>query len=479
MDIASLLPLAPELFLAVLVMVLLIGAATGGEKASPAVNCAAALGLIVAGVGLFLFAPATKTVLLGGHVGVDAYGGFIGLLILVTSITALLLSRRYIKNEAMDKPEYAVLLLFATLGMMLMVKAESLLGLYMGLELQSLSLYVMAAWRRDDVRSSEAGLKYFVLGALASGLLLYGITLVYGASGTVLFEKLHGLLLEGKPPVEIVLGFVFILAAMSFKVSAVPFHMWAPDVYEGAPTSVTAFFAAVPKLAGLALLIKLLAGPFAGLAAQAQLILLFLSAASVLVGAFAAIAQRNIKRMLAYSSIGHVGFILMGLAAGGQNGLQAGLLYLLIYLPMTLGAFAILLGLRRDGVYLEQLSDLAGFSKTRPVLAALMSVFMFSMIGVPPLAGFFGKFAVLVAAVDAGFIWLAILGVCASVVSAYYYLRVVKIMYFDAGAGGFERVPGFGLVSVGGLAALFVLGFILQPEFFNMAVGSAVKALVG
>lgn len=477
MDMTTLLPLLPELFLACAGMALLIWGAFAGDKAAGAVGITTGVAFLVALGGLFHL-PVEKAILLGGHVGVDGYSIFIKVLILITALAALALSGRYITHQGMGKPEYPVLVLFATLGMMLMVSAESLLGLYVGLELQSLALYVLAAFRRDDARSSEAGLKYFVLGALASGLLLYGISLVYGTTGTVLFDKLHTVLAVGKPGVEITLGFIFILAALAFKISAAPFHMWAPDVYEGAPTSVTAFFAAAPKLAGMALLIKILSLPFVALALASQQILAVLAVASILVGAFAAIAQSNIKRLMAYSSIGHVGFIVMGLLAGKAQGVEAALLYLAIYLPTTLGAFAILLALRREGQYLEQLSDYAGLSKTHPVMAALFSVFLFSMIGVPPLAGFFGKLYVLVAAVEVGFIWLAVLGVCASVVSAYYYLRIIKIMYFDKSAGGIELVGGLRLKTVLIFSAVFVLGFVLQPSLLNDAIAGATKALL-
>ncbi len=478
MEMTSLYPVASEIFLACAGMLLLLWGATAGEKSTGAITVATGIAFIIA---IFMAGhyETAKAVVMGGHVGSNAYVLFIKVLLLLSALASLVLSQHFLKSSKLSRPEYPVLVLFATLGMMLMVSAESLLGLYMGLELQSLTLYVLAAFRRDNAKSSESGLKYFVLGALASGLLLYGISLIYGGSGTILFGMLHEVVTADKPPVELVLGFVFILAAMAFKISAVPFHMWTPDVYEGAPTPVTAFFAAAPKLAGIALLIKLLYGPFHGLLAQSTPIILVLSVASMTLGAFAAIAQSNIKRMMAYSSIGHVGFALVGLVAGGQEGVQATLLYLLIYLPMTLGAFGIILSLRRDGVYLEQISDLAGLSKTRPALAAIMTVFMFSMMGIPPLAGFFSKFYVFLAVVEARYVWLAVLGVCLSVVGAYYYLRIIKIMYFDKQMEGFQRVPGWGVASLLGVTVLFILTLAVKPDWALSITHDAAKALIG
>lgn len=476
--------LAPEIALAVLGMFLLLAGCFMGNGSTLKVNIATGISFFVV-MSMILFTKGYTTalgdngqgmVLLGGHIGVDGFTNFVKLLLLAASIAALMLSHHALKNS-LQRPEYPVLVLFGTLGMMLMVSAESLLGLYVGLELQSLTLYVLAAIQRDNARSSEAGLKYFVLGALASGLLLYGISLIYGATGTIFFDRLHEQLGAGKPPVEVILGFVMILAALSFKVSAAPFHMWTPDVYEGSPTPITAFFAAAPKLAGLALLVKVLAVPFAGLSAQAQQIIVLLAIMSMGWGAFAAIAQSSIKRLMAYSSIGHVGFAMLGVLAGGEEGVTATLTYLLIYLPMTLGAFAIILSIRRDGKALEHLSDLAGFSKSRHVLAAIMSLFMFSMMGIPPLAGFFGKLYVFMAAIHAGFVWLAVLGVVFSVIGGYYYLRVIKIMYFDKPEGDFDPIPGPAMGFVLTLSALVVLGFIVLPAPITEWVRNAAGAL--
>ncbi len=482
MEMTDLYPIAAEIFLAIAGMVLLLWGAMAGDKSTGAITFVTGLCFITA-IFTALYHESAPAVVLGGHVGASTYALFIKVLLLLCGVGALVLSQHFLKTSKLSRPEYPVLILFATIGMMLMVSAESLLGLYMGLELQSLTLYVLAAFRRDNAKSSEAGLKYFVLGALASGLLLYGISLVYGGSGTILFADLRHTITAGHVPVELIIGFVFILAAMSFKISAVPFHMWTPDVYEGAPTPVTAFFAAAPKLAGIALLIKLLYGPFVALLPQSTPIILLLSVASMAIGAFAAIAQSNIKRMMAYSSIGHVGFALVGLVAGGSGGglegVQATLLYLLVYLPMTIGTFGIILSLRRDDVYLEQISDLAGLSKTRPALAAIMTVFMFSMMGIPPLAGFFSKFYVFLAAVDAGYAWLAVLGVCLSVVGAYYYLRIIKIMYFDKQMEGFARVSGWGVATLLGGTVLFILALAVKPEWALTITHDAAKALIG
>lgn len=472
--------LSPELFLILIGMFLLIGATLKGPGMPVKINLATGISFAVALAGVLYLgrdaAHATFGPLMNGHVGVTAFALFVKALVLLAGLAALILAHAQLKTVE-GRAEYPVLILFATVGMMLMVSAESLLSLYMGLELQSLTLYVLAAIRRDETKSSEAGLKYFVLGALASGLLLYGISFVYGATGTVMFDKLHAALAAGHVGPEVVVGFVMILSALAFKISAAPFHMWTPDVYEGAPTPVTAFFAAAPKLAAFALIIKLLAGPFSGLSGQVTPILVVLSLLSMAWGAFAAIAQSNIKRLMAYSSIGHVGFALLGLLAGGEQGIAATLTYLLIYVPTTLGAFAVILSINRDGKALEQLSDMAGYSKSRPMLAALMALIMFSMIGIPPLAGFFGKLYVFLAAVQAGYVWLAILGVVLSVVGAFYYLRIIKIMYFDAPTGRFDRMSGWGVGLVLAVSALFLLGFIIEPSAFAAWTEQAAQAL--
>ena len=338
--------------------------------------------------------------------------GFMKLLVLLGGALGLLLALDWNEREGLDRFEFPVLVLYATLGGMVMVSANDLMATYLGLELLSLPLYVIAAFNRDDTRSSEAGLKYFVLGALASGLLLYGASLVYGFAGTTNFDRLADTLSDtGQASPGLVVGIVFVIAALAFKVSAVPFHMWTPDVYEGAPTPVTAFFAMAPKVAAVALLARVLLGPFGDVAAQWQQVLLLVSMGSMLLGAFAAIGQRNIKRLMAYSSIGHIGYALMGVAVASDEGLRGLLIYMAIYMFMNIGTFAVIVAMRRAGRAVEQVDDLAGLGRTDPGMAMWMAVFMFSMAGIPPLAGFFGKLYVFLAAVQGGFWVLATVGV--------------------------------------------------------------------
>jgi NADH-quinone oxidoreductase subunit N len=362
--------------------------------------------------------------------------------------------------------------------MLVMVSANDLMSLYIGLELLSLSLYVIAAFNRDNERSAEAGLKYFVLGALASGLLLYGSSLVYGFAGTTNFDRLADALVGGQVSTGVVVGLVFVLAGLAFKISAVPFHMWTPDVYEGAPTPVTAFFASAPKVAAVALMLRVLVGPFGDLVGQWQQVIWVTSVGSMILGAFAAIGQNNIKRLMAYSSIGHVGYALIGLAVASGTGLRGVLVYMAIYLVMNIGTFAVLVAMRRQGRALERIEDLAGLGRTDPGMALWMAVFMFSMAGIPPLAGFFGKLYVFLAAVQGGYWVLAVVGVLTSVVSAYYYLRVVKVMYFDEGAGALDRRPtSLSVVMVGtGLATLLFFAF---PAPVIAAAETAIAALAG
>jgi len=371
-----------------------------------------------------------------------------------------------------------VLVLFATLGMMLMISANNFMSLYLGLELQSLALYVLAASQRDSGRATEAGLKYFVLGSLASGMLLYGASLVYGFSGTTGFDALAKALAV-EAPVGVTVGMVFILAGIAFKISAAPFHMWAPDVYEGAPTPVTAFFAVAPKIAAFALLLRVLTGPFGSMVEQWSQVIVFISVASMVVGGFAAIVQTNIKRLMAYSSIGHVGYALIGLAAGGPDGVRSVLIYLAIYLAMNAGAFAIILSMRQKERSLEGIEDLAGLSKTHPMMALSLAIFMWSMAGIPPFAGFWSKWMVFSAAIDKGMIALSIIGVLTSVVSAFYYLRVIKVMYFDEPGEGLDRSISAPVGLVMGLATLAVLLFNLVPAGLFSSASAAAASLFG
>jgi NADH-quinone oxidoreductase subunit N len=359
------------------------------------------------------------------------------------------------------KFEFPVLVVLATVGMMTMVSARDLIVLYVGLELQSLALYVVAAFRRDSLRSTEAGLKYFVLGSLSSGLLLYGASLTYGYSGTTAFTGITEIIGTGPLPVGLVFGLVFLSAGIAFKVSAAPFHMWTPDVYEGAPTPVTAFFATAPKVAAAAMFARLLFGAFGGAVEDWQQILALLSLASMFLGSVAAIGQTNIKRLMAYSSIGHMGYALMGLAAGTQQGAQSLLIYLAIYVTMNIGVFAFILNMQRDGKPVTDIASLGLYSRVEPARAAALAVLMFSLAGVPPLVGFFGKFYVLLAAVQAGLVWLAVAGVIASVIGAYYYLRIVYLMYFGEAAEPLDgRMPAVHSALLGVSSLAMVLGIV-------------------
>ncbi len=414
-----------------------------------------------------------------GQYVADSYSSFMKLLTLLGGALGLLLALDWNEKEGLGRFEFSVLVLYATLGGMVMVSANDLMATYLGLELLSLPLYVIAAFHRDDARSSEAGLKYFVLGALASGLLLYGASLIYGFAGSTNFDRIaEALTASGQRAAPgLVVGVVFVISALAFKVSAVPFHMWTPDVYEGAPTPVTAFFAMAPKVAAVALLARVLLGPFGDVAAQWQQVMLLVSMGSMLLSAFAAIGQRNIKRLMAYSSIGHVGYALMGVAVASDEGLRGLLIYMAIYIVMNVGTFAVIVAMRRGGRAVERVDDLAGLGRTDPGMAMWMAVFMFSMAGIPPLAGFFGKLYVFLAAVKGGFWVLATVGVLTSVVSAYYYLRIIKVMYFDQGAGALDRAPASLSVVMAG-TGLFNLLFILWPAPLLAAAGAAAAALL-
>ncbi len=435
----------PELALAFAAMVLLLVGAFGGDKSTNSVNIGAVFSLLVVAAIVWVLQNGMgvegKLITPGGFHTASSFTSFMKLMILAAAALCLLIAPGYLVRKDISRPEYPVLVLFSVVGMMLMVSASNFLMLYVGLELQSLALYVLAAFRRDATRSSEAGLKYFVLGALASGLLLYGISLVYGFTGTLDFVRIAGVLTINEAHMGVTVGLAFILAALAFKVSAAPFHMWTPDVYEGAPTTVTAFFSVVPKLAAMGLLMNVLLVPFKPLAGDWELLVAGMAALSMIVGALGAIGQTNIKRLLAYSSIGHVGFALMALASNSPAGIEAVLLYLAFYVVMSIGAFSVVLLMRRDGRMLEEITDLAGISRLHPGMAAAMAVLMFSMAGIPPMVGFFTKLYVFVAALQADLLWLAVVGAIASVVGAYYYIRIIKVMYFDEPVAGFEQPP--------------------------------------
>jgi NADH-quinone oxidoreductase subunit N len=407
----------------------------------------------------------------------DAFSGFVKLLVLAAAVLSVVVSLDYNEHANLRRFEFPVLMLFATVGMLLMASAVNLLMLYLGVELMSLSIYVLAAFARDELRSSEAGLKYFILGALASGLLLYGISLVYGFSGSMAFAAIGKELADpAQAPAGLVVGIVFMLCGLAFKISAVPFHMWTPDVYEGAPTPVTAFMASAPKVAAAALLVRTMTGPFGHLLMQWQQVVVVVSVASMLLGAFAAIGQKNIKRLMAYSSIGHMGYMLIGVAAGTAAGVRGVLIYLLTYVFMNAGAFACILSMRRKGQMVEGISDLAGLGKTDPALALALAVFMFSMAGIPPLSGFWGKYFIFTAAVQQGMWTLAVIGVLTSVVGAYYYIRIVKVMFFDEAGPAFDLRPA-SLSVVAAATGLFTTFFFIFPAPFVAAAEAAAKAL--
>ncbi|MEL7105590.1 MAG: NADH-quinone oxidoreductase subunit NuoN [Pseudomonadota bacterium] len=421
----------PEFVLAVLSMVgLLVGAFAGQDKIAPKMLWATSAVLVAVGLWIAFNGDGT-TVAFGGMFIDDAFGRFAKVTILLSAAAILLMSESYMARRDLLRFEYPILVTLAAIGMMVMVSAGDLIALYMGLELQSLALYVVASLRRDSVRSTEAGLKYFVLGALSSGLLLYGASLTYGFAGTTSFAGIVEAA-RGDTPIGLIFGLVFILAGLAFKVSAAPFHMWTPDVYEGSPTPVTAFFATAPKMAAMALFARVVHDAFGGIVSDWQQILALLSVISMFLGAVAAIGQTNIKRLMAYSSIAHMGYALMGLAAGTETGVQAMLVYMAIYVTMNIGTFAFILSMERDGRPVTDISALNQFSRTDSTRALAMLILLFSLAGVPPMVGFFAKYTVLLAAVDAGLTWLAVLGVIASVIGAFYYLRIVYFMYFGA-----------------------------------------------
>ena len=454
----------PEIFLAAVGMALLLLGAFRKSESVRSIAWLAVLALVVA-IGLALgVMPAEPQTGFGGVYVLDAFGVFMKVLALAGTALAIIMSLGYIERENMARFEFPVLMLFAALGMLMMLSANDLISLYVGLELQSLSLYVVAAFRRDTLRSTEAGLKYFVLGALASGMLLYGSSMIYGFAGTTSFEGLaQALTAEPAPSIGLIVGIVFLAAGLAFKVSAVPFHMWTPDVYEGAPTPVTAFFAVAPKVAAIGLFVRVMVGPFGDLVAQWQQIIVFISIASMALGAFAAINQQNIKRLMAYSSIGHIGYALVGLAPGTEAGVRGVLIYMAIYLFMNVGTFAVILCMRQKNRMVEDIADLAGMSRTHPVMAVALAVFMFSMAGIPPLAGFFGKLYVFLAAIESGLYVLAVIGLVTSVVSAYYYLRIVKIMFFDEPAEAFDRPIGWEMTAILWVTGAVTLLFFVVP----------------
>jgi NADH-quinone oxidoreductase subunit N len=472
-EIPNLIPALPEIILAVGAMALLMVGAYGGERTNFAVSAASIVLLVIAAIAVVLL-PSGRLVTFGGSFVVDAFARFVKVLAFGGTAVAILMSFDFVRRAGMRKFEYPILMMLSAVGMGMLISATDLIALYLGLELMSLSLYVIAAIDRDSAKSTEAGLKYFVLGALSSGMLLYGASLIYGATGHISFAGIAQAAPQGG--LALTFGLVFLLAGLCFKVSAVPFHMWTPDVYEGAPTPVTAFFAAAPKVAAMAVFVRATMTAFPTVTVQWQQIVVFVSIASMALGSFAAIGQTNIKRLLAYSSIGHMGFALVGLAAGTAEGVQGVLIYVAIYVAMTLGTFACVLSMKRSGGMVENISDLAGLARTSPMMAFLLAMLMFSLAGIPPLAGFFAKFYVFIAAINAGLYALAVIGVLTSVVGAYYYLAIVKTMYFDEPQKSFEPMPGEQAIVLG-VAGLFNLLFFVYPAPLLDAATAAAKSL--
>lgn len=472
-------PAYPEILLAVLSLVLLM---VGVFRKKDDYSFVANLGvfaLIAVGLVMARFCREGMSTF-GGMFVTDSFAVFMKTLVLGGAAVSMIMSARYAEENRIARFEYPVLMLLSTLGMMLMISANSLISLYMALELQSLPLYVLAAMQRDNIRSTEAGLKYFVLGALSSGMLLYGASLIYGYTGTVNFYDMgKALAATDTYNAGLIVGMILLLCGLSFKIAAAPFHMWAPDVYEGAPTSVTAFFAIVPKVAAIALIVRVFMGPFAILADQWQQVVVALSIASMAVGAVAAIAQTNIKRLLAYSSIGHMGYALIGLAAATPEGVKAVMIYVALYVAASIGVFAVVLLMKQKDRMTEEISALGGLAARQPLLALAMAVMMFSMAGIPPLAGFFGKLFIFQAAIDAKLYALAIVGVLASVVSAFYYLRIIKVMYFDpqpeeAIEPVRDRRLQFALI----LSSAIVVLFIAFPAPLLAYAGQAAASLI-
>ena len=468
-------PILPEVILVVGALLLLMIGAFIKQKNAMFMSFATFAILVFAAVLLYLQGDLAGTMFSGSFI-IDPFARLMKIVTLASAAIAVFMAYDYMSKANLWKYEFAVLILLATAGMMMMISANDLIALYLGIELQSLALYVIAAFNRNSVRSSEAGLKYFVLGALSSGMLLYGMSLIYGFTGSTGFEQIAISIKTSGATIGIIFGLVFLLVGLVFKISAVPFHMWTPDVYEGSPTPVTTFFAAAPKIAAMAMIVRVLYGAFPGITPQWQQIIVFVSIASMVLGAFAAIGQTNIKRLMAYSSIGHMGFALVGLAAGSETGVRAVVIYMVIYAIMTLGTFACILAMRREEGTVEKISDLAGLAKNDLTMAFFLAMLMFSLAGIPWLAGFFAKFYVLLAAIEANLVPLAIIGVLASVVGAFYYLRIVKVMFFDEPAEDFVPMHGsLRLVLIG--SGLFVLGYVVYPTPLVTAAGVAAKSL--
>tara|TARA_B100001123_G_C15248619_1_gene1001936 strand:- start:64 stop:1476 length:1413 start_codon:yes stop_codon:yes gene_type:complete len=458
----------PELFLSLSVMfILMIGVFV--KNSFKLVNLLTIISLLFSLV-LLLNQPDEVNKVFNESYIIDKFSIFMKILTLLFALIVLLLSKDYVRFNGIDRIEYPIIILASTIGMILMISSYDLILFYLGLELQSLCLYILASFKRDDVRSTEAGLKYFVLSALASGLLLYGCSLIYGFTGSTNFELISINLLESNTGA--VFGIVFIIVGLAFKVSAVPFHMWTPDVYEGSPTSVTSFFALVPKIAALSVFIRFMHVPFGNIIDQWQIIIVFLSIGSMILGAVAAIGQNNIKRLMAYSSIGHMGYALAGISTGTDAGIQSTIIYLTIYLVMNVGAFGCILLMRRENIFYENISELSGLSKNQPMLALGFLIILFSLAGIPPLAGFFAKFYIFMAVIESQMYSLAIIGLLTTVISAFYYLRIIKIIYFDRPKRPFEKNYDWGLKIPLILSSILVLIYFIYPSILIDTISS-------
>ena len=463
----------PELFIGISLMVLLI-VGVFKKNSFNLISKFTALSLLVA-IPMVYINDNVSVKLFSNNYIIDELSSFLKILILASSAFALFFTNQYIKDNKIDQFEYPILIMSAILGMFVMVSSNNLIGLYLGIELQSLSLYVLASLNRDSVKSTEAGVKYFVLGALSSGLLLYGCSLIYGFTGStnyyIIAENFDSRNLG------LLFGLVFILIGLAFKISAVPFHMWTPDVYEGAPTSVTAFFALAPKVAGFGAIIRILYVAFGNVFVEWQIILIFISVASMILGAVAAIGQTNIKRLVAYSSISHMGYGLAGLATGIDEGVSASILYIFLYVVMNIGSFVCILIMKRKNIYFENIRDLSGLSKNHPVIAFSFTVFLFSLAGIPPLAGFFAKFYIFMAVIKAELFALAVIGLVTSVISAFYYLKIIKIIYFDPEQEKFDSITSKGIKFSLTFSTLLILFYFLNPSILNYFVNIASKAV--
>jgi NADH-quinone oxidoreductase subunit N len=469
--------LLPELIIVISGMALLMIGVFRGDKSLGLLSVLSVVAMAAAAGAILGQGDTTVSAFKGAFVA-DGFARFAKLLILLGSAATIALAQGFLRNEKIAKFEFPILILFATSGMMIMVSAQNLMGFYTGLELQNLSLYVLAAFNRDSLRSSESGLKYFVLSALASGILLYGMSFIYGFTGSTQYADIARVVAQPGHNIGLIFGLVFFIAGIIFKISAVPFHMWTPDVYEGAPTPVTAFLSMSPKVAAMAIILRALLQAFPDAFREWQQVIVLVSILSMVLGAVAAIGQTNIKRLMAYSSIGHMGYALLGLAAGTAAGVEGVLIYLLIYLVTGAGTFACILAMRRDGEMVETIGDLAGLAHTQPKLAFAFAMFMLSLAGIPPLAGFFAKFYVFMAAIEAHLYTLAIIGVVTSVVGAFYYLRIVKIIYFDEPAPAFDRAIGPSLGTVLTLSSVFTLLFVVGAAPMISAASVAAKTLI-